>query len=54
LQSGYPIVSSCLLHEPTQAYYYGLDPILMLLSITYTTPATAMGMGHWIGMLKAG
>ncbi|KAG1758550.1 hypothetical protein EDD22DRAFT_783777, partial [Suillus occidentalis] len=54
LQSDHPVVNSHnLLHEAAQAHYYGLDPALALLSVTYT-PATAMGMGHRIGMLKPG
>jgi hypothetical protein len=54
LQSDHPVVNSrYLLHEAAQAHYYGLDPALALLSVTYT-PATAMGMGHRIGMLKPG
>ncbi|KAG1758088.1 hypothetical protein EDD22DRAFT_1000346 [Suillus occidentalis] len=40
-------------HVVMKAHYYGLDPALALLSVTYT-PATAMGMGHRIGMLKPG
>ncbi|KAG1727960.1 uncharacterized protein EDB91DRAFT_1315483 [Suillus paluster] len=49
-ESDHPVVNSrYLLHEAAQAHYYGLDPALALLSVTYT-PATAMGMGH--GMLK--
>ncbi|KAG2041106.1 hypothetical protein BDR03DRAFT_1089407 [Suillus americanus] len=47
------INSRYLLHEAAQAHYYGLDPALALLSVTYT-PAVAMGMGHRIGMLKPG
>ncbi|KAG1832110.1 hypothetical protein EV424DRAFT_1313531 [Suillus variegatus] len=54
MKSDHPVVNSrYLLHEAAQAHYYGLDPALALLSVTYT-PATAMGMGHRIGMLKAG
>jgi hypothetical protein len=54
LQSDHPVVNSrYLLHEAAQAHYYGLDSALALLSVTYT-PATAMGMGHRIGMLKPG
>ncbi|KAG1765833.1 hypothetical protein EV702DRAFT_981291 [Suillus placidus] len=54
MKSDHPIVNSrYLLHEAAQAHYYGLDPALALLSVTYT-PATAMGMGHRIGMLKPG
>ncbi|KAG2046505.1 hypothetical protein BDR06DRAFT_985564 [Suillus hirtellus] len=53
MKSGHPVVNSrYLLHEAAQAHFYGLDPTLTLLSVTYT-PATAMGMGHQIGMLKA-
>ncbi|KAG1742005.1 hypothetical protein EDB19DRAFT_1703499 [Suillus lakei] len=52
MKSDHPVVNSrYLLHEAAQAHYYGLDPALALLSITYT-PAAAMGMGHRIGMLK--
>ncbi|KAG2130176.1 uncharacterized protein EDB93DRAFT_1323346 [Suillus bovinus] len=52
MKSDHPVVNSrYLLHEAAQAHYYGLDPALTLLSVTYT-PATAMGMGHRIGMLK--
>ncbi|KAG1759992.1 hypothetical protein EDD22DRAFT_980832 [Suillus occidentalis] len=52
MKSDHPVVNSrYLLHEAAQAHYYGLDPALALLSVTYT-PATAMGMGHRIGMLK--
>ncbi|KAG1827623.1 uncharacterized protein BJ212DRAFT_1494927 [Suillus subaureus] len=54
MKSDHPVVNSrYLLHEAAQAHYYGLDPALALLSVTYT-PATAMGMGHRIGMLKPG
>ncbi|KAG2142813.1 uncharacterized protein EDB93DRAFT_1338417 [Suillus bovinus] len=54
MKSDHPVVNSrYLLHEAAQAHYYGLDPALTLLSVTYT-PATAMGMGHRIGMLKPG
>ncbi|KAG1899770.1 uncharacterized protein F5891DRAFT_1036409 [Suillus fuscotomentosus] len=54
MKSDHPVVNSrYLLHEAAQAHYYGLNPALALLSVTYT-PATAMGMGHRIGMLKAG
>jgi imidazolonepropionase-like amidohydrolase len=54
LQSDHPVVNSrYLLHEAAQVHHYGLDPALALLSITHT-PATAMGMGHRIGMLKPG
>ncbi|KAG1742007.1 hypothetical protein EDB19DRAFT_2038647 [Suillus lakei] len=54
MKSDHPVVNSrYLLHEAAQAHYYGLDPVLALLSVTYT-PATAMGMGHRIGMLKPG
>ncbi|KAG1725689.1 uncharacterized protein EDB91DRAFT_1254630 [Suillus paluster] len=54
MKSDHPVVNSrYLLHEAAQAHYYGLDPALALLSVTYT-PATAMGMGHRIGMLKQG
>ncbi|OAX33578.1 hypothetical protein K503DRAFT_700202 [Rhizopogon vinicolor AM-OR11-026] len=54
IKSDHPVVNSrYLLHEAAQAHYYGLDPALALLSVTYT-PAMAMGMGHRIGMLKSG
>ncbi|KAG2121914.1 hypothetical protein DEU56DRAFT_89089 [Suillus clintonianus] len=54
MKSDHPVVNSrYLLHEAAQAHYYGLNPALALLSVTYT-PATAMGMGHRIGMLKPG
>ncbi|KAG2742359.1 hypothetical protein P692DRAFT_20879650 [Suillus brevipes Sb2] len=54
MKSDHPVVNSrYLLHEAAQAHYYGLDSALALLSVTYT-PATAMGMGHRIGMLKPG
>ncbi|KAG1855024.1 hypothetical protein F4604DRAFT_1801268 [Suillus subluteus] len=54
MKSDHPVVNSrYLLHEAAQAHYYGLDPALALLSVTYT-PAIAMGMGHRIGMLKPG
>ncbi|KAG2088394.1 uncharacterized protein F5147DRAFT_587693, partial [Suillus discolor] len=54
LQSDHPVVNSrYLLNETAHAHYYGLDPALALLSGTYHTPATAMGMGHQSGMLKA-
>ncbi|KAG0708992.1 hypothetical protein DFH29DRAFT_821582 [Suillus ampliporus] len=54
MKSDHPVVNSrYLLHEAAQVHYYGLDPALALLSVTYT-PATAMGMGHRIGMLKPG
>ncbi|KAG1849280.1 hypothetical protein DFJ58DRAFT_795038 [Suillus subalutaceus] len=46
MKSDHPVVNS-----PAQAHYYGLDPALALLSVTYT-PAVAMGMGHRIGMLR--
>ncbi|KAG2063572.1 hypothetical protein BDR04DRAFT_954279, partial [Suillus decipiens] len=52
-QSDHPVVTFRLLHEPAQAHYYGLGPALALLSVTYT-PATAMGTGHQIGIMKAG
>ncbi|KAG1803905.1 uncharacterized protein HD556DRAFT_1484520 [Suillus plorans] len=53
VDSDHPVVNSCyLLNEAAQVHYYGLDPALALLSGTYT-PATAMGMGHQIAMLKA-
>ncbi|KAG1735265.1 uncharacterized protein EDB91DRAFT_1250481 [Suillus paluster] len=52
--SDHPVINSrYLLHEAAQAHYYGLDPALALLSVTYTS-ATAMGMGHRVGMLKPG
>ncbi|OAX43849.1 hypothetical protein K503DRAFT_765464 [Rhizopogon vinicolor AM-OR11-026] len=54
MKSDHPVVNSrYLLHEAAQAHYYGLDPALALLSVTHT-PAMAMGMGHRVGMLKAG
>jgi imidazolonepropionase-like amidohydrolase len=54
MKSDHPVVNSrYLLHEAAQVHHYGLDPALALLSITHT-PATAMGMGHRIGMLKPG
>ncbi|KAG1769723.1 hypothetical protein EV702DRAFT_1250810 [Suillus placidus] len=54
MKSDHPVVNShYLLHEATQAHYYGLNPTLALLPDIYT-PATTMGMGHRIGMLKPG
>ncbi|KAG1827620.1 uncharacterized protein BJ212DRAFT_1256353 [Suillus subaureus] len=53
MKSDHPVINSrYLLHEAAQAQYYGLDPALALLSVTYT-PARAMGMDHRIGMLKS-
>ncbi|OJA11255.1 hypothetical protein AZE42_05686 [Rhizopogon vesiculosus] len=53
IKSDHPVVNSrYLLHEAAQAHYCGLDSALALLSVTYA-PATAIGMGHMIGMLKS-
>ena len=49
-----PVLNSrYLLHEAQQAHYYGLSTDLALASVT-STPATAGGMAHRIGMLQLG
>lgn len=45
--------SRYLLHEAQQAHYFGLAPHLALASVT-STPATAGGLAHRIGLLQEG
>ena len=47
------INSRYLIYEAQQAYYFGLSPHLALASIT-STPATAAGLSHRIGILAVG
>ena len=47
------INSRYLIYEAQQAYYFGLPPHLALASVT-STPATAAGLSHRIGILAIG
>jgi hypothetical protein len=47
------INSRYVLHEAQQAHHFGLDPHLALASVT-STPATAAGMAHRLGLLREG
>ncbi|KAG2013293.1 hypothetical protein CC2G_010222 [Coprinopsis cinerea AmutBmut pab1-1] len=54
MKSDHPVLNSrYLAYEAQQAHYYGLQPHLALASIT-STPATAAGLAHRIGVLKKG
>ncbi|EGO21300.1 hypothetical protein SERLADRAFT_417630 [Serpula lacrymans var. lacrymans S7.9] len=54
MKSDHPVVNSrYLLHEATQAYYYGLEDVVALASVT-STPAKAMGLSHRIGYIREG
>ncbi|OCH94307.1 hypothetical protein OBBRIDRAFT_789441 [Obba rivulosa] len=54
MKSDHPVLNSrYLAFEAQQAHYFGLHPSLALASIT-STPATAAGLSHRIGILQKG
>ncbi|EMD40496.1 hypothetical protein CERSUDRAFT_130402 [Gelatoporia subvermispora B] len=54
MKSDHPVLNSrYLAFEAQQAHYFGLQPELALASIT-STPATAAGLSHRIGILQVG
>lgn len=54
MKSDHPVTNSRhLLYEAQQAHYYGLPAHLALASVT-STPATAAGLSHRIGILREG
>ncbi|KAH6915125.1 hypothetical protein BKA70DRAFT_566770 [Coprinopsis sp. MPI-PUGE-AT-0042] len=54
MKSDHPVLNSrYLVYEAQQAHYFGLQPHLALASIT-STPASAAGLSHRIGILQKG
>ncbi|KAF8812241.1 composite domain of metallo-dependent hydrolase [Phlegmacium glaucopus] len=54
MKSDHPVINSrYLIYEAQQAHYFGLPPNLALASVT-STPATAAGLSHRIGILAVG
>jgi imidazolonepropionase-like amidohydrolase len=54
MKSDHPVLNSrYLLYEAQQAHYFGLPSHLALASVT-STPATAAGLSHRIGILREG